>query len=194
MPLVSLLLCSLLSSAHAAPARAPAAPTTYALDAGASRVSFELSASLNDLHGAASNLSGTLSLEGKDGVSGALQIPVAGLSTGLGPRDAKIQAGALAADRYPSIVFEVQSASNRALLAAGSGSGEVDLVGTLTVRGQSRPLTVRADATWKDGALVLAGAAPLRWADLGLPTADLGYTTLLSSVNVRFNVQLRPTS
>lgn len=192
MPFFALALSALLSLSLAAPSKKAPAPTSYTLDAGKSKVSFDLRSSLTDIHGAAGQVSGTLSFVGKDGVTGRLDVPVAGLSTGLGVRDARMQTYALGAAQHPNISFEVTGASNPALLSAGTGSGPVDLNGTLTVRGQSRPVTVHANAAWTDGALVLTGAVPLLWTDFGVPDPSVGFSTVFPSMNVSFNVQLRP--
>ena len=194
MPLFALLLSALVSVGSAAPAKKAAAPTAFALDPAHSSLSFDLRSSLSDFHGTANQMSGGLSLVGKESVSGRLEIPVSGLSTGMGVRDAHMQTMALDAAGHPTITFDVQSASDPALLSAGSGAGAVDLVGTLTVRGQSRPVTVHTKAAWKDGALSLEGAVPLMWSDFGVPDPSPGFTSLFPTVNVRFDVQLRPAS
>ena len=194
MSVLAPVLSAFVSVGFAGPAGKAAPPTSYTLDPAHSQIGFDLRSSLTDFHGAASQMSGALSLVGKEGVTGRLEVPVAGLSTGLGVRDARLQGYALDNTRHPTITFDVSGASDLALLAAKSGSGAVDLTGTLTVRGQSRPVTVRTTATWKDGALALKGAVPLRWSDFGVPDPSPAFTTLFPTVDVHFDVQLRPAS
>ena len=65
---------------------------------------------------------------------GVLDIPTASLSTGSGPRDARMLAYCLEAPRFPTIHFAVTTITGDvAALKDGGPAGTVTLVGALTI-------------------------------------------------------------
>jgi polyisoprenoid-binding protein YceI len=67
-------------------------------------------------------------------VDGNLILDVATIDTGINKRDVHLRtADFFDADRYPTIVFTAQSARK-------SASGGIEVVGSLTLHGQTRPL------------------------------------------------------
>jgi polyisoprenoid-binding protein YceI len=73
------------------------------------------------------------------GLSGALVIDATSIDTRNKKRDAHLRtADFFEVERFPTITFEGTS-------GRPAGSGKVELAGTLTVHGQTRPLSVVAD-------------------------------------------------
>ena len=71
-----------------------------------------------------------------------------------------------------------------------SGSATVPLTGELTLKGQTRPVTVDASVL-RDGAnLVASGGIPVTWTDFGVEPPSLGFVTVEPTGTVDFLVTL----
>jgi polyisoprenoid-binding protein YceI len=119
---------------------------------------------------------------GPDGaVGGTLVLDAASIDTHIAKRDAHLKsADFLDAAKYPTIVF----------VATGAGpvpSGQVELTGTLTVRGVTRPLEFLADVHTTTTELTVAAEIDIdrtAW-EVGRPKVGLGLTSRVS-VNACF--------
>lgn len=121
--------------------------------------------------------------------SGSLTIPAASLSTGLGPRDQRLWTYALEAARFPELGFVVTKVEgDTAALASGTGSGDVHLLGTLTIRDVSRAVDIPVRWTWEGPILRLHGRTELRWADFGVPDPSVLLSTVEPQVAVAFDL------
>lgn len=121
--------------------------------------------------------------------TGSLSIPAAALSTGLGPRDHRLWTYALEAGRFPELGFVVTKVEgDTAALASGAGSGDVHLLGTLTIRDVSRPVDIPVRWTWEGPILRLHGRTELRWADFGVPDPSVLLSTVEPEVTVAFDL------
>ena len=105
---------------------------------------------------------GTASADG--GLSGTLVVDANSVDTGITRRDTHLRAADfLGVEEFPTITYEVTG-------GRPTGSGAVDLDGTLTVRGTSRPLAVSA---WyrvgRDSVTV--------WTEIGIDRSDWGLSS-----------------
>lgn len=126
---------------------------------------------------------------------GALDIDATSLSTGNGPRDARMRAYCLDVAQFPRIHFVVTAVEGDAagLKAGAAGSsGTVTLVGALTVRDVTRALSVPASYRYDAAGLQLSGQVELRWADYGVPDPAVVIATLDPAMSVRFDVVAAP--
>jgi polyisoprenoid-binding protein YceI len=125
---------------------------------------FEADATVGDFSGVTSAVTGELRGATAPGlVHGWVEAPVRSLRTGIRRRDGHMYA-AMDADRYPTLRFEPRSltASTR------DDSASVQLTGTLTIHGVSRPVTVPLTAVRDSAGVRVVGAFPLDVGDFGI--------------------------
>lgn len=167
--------------AHAAPLR---------VDDATGALTFHNRASLHAFDGRAKSFRG--SFDPATG-RGELVVPVDALTTGLGPRDARMRGYVLDGARFPEVRVRVTGVvAGGEVLQAGQGSGPVTLAGELTLREVTRPVQIPTTATWEGSALRLAGRVELRWTDWGLPDPSVLLSTLYPDMSVEFDVVARP--
>jgi len=132
---------------------AGAAQQTLTLDPQASNVGFQLKATGHDVHGTLYLQQGTVRFDPATGAaSGRIAIDATRAETGNDSRDKTMHDKVLEVGAYPLFVF-VPERFEGSLPAAGSG--EVSLVGTLTIHGADHPLTLPATVE-RDGDRVTA--------------------------------------
>ncbi len=149
-------------------------------------IRFEASSTLHSFAGSAASWSGRLDPERG---TGTLVVDATTLTTGLGPRDARMRDTCLEVGRFPEIRFDVSSIEGEpALLRGGPGGGGVTLVGMLTIRDVARPVRVPAQLTWESGAARLKGRVGLAWADFGIPDPSVLLSAMSPGVDVVFDV------
>ena len=120
---------------------------------------------------------GTISADGK--IGGTLTVAAASIDTGNGRRDRHLRsADFLDAGNHPDIVFTVDG--NRP-----SGPG-VAVAGTLTVRGQTRPLSFGvAAAVQGNGEICLNAEVRVNRADFGLTWNPVGLVSVHNTLIIR---------
>jgi polyisoprenoid-binding protein YceI len=106
---------------------------------------------------------------GEDGgVSGAVVLDAASLETGNKKRDQHLSTDDFfEVEKYPTITFVASG-------ARPSGDGKVEVTGTLTIRDQTRPLTVVADVDAGDASATVAAELDLDRSEWGVSWAKMG--------------------
>ncbi len=157
-----------------------------ALDPARGTIRAHARASLHDFEIEATSFTGAL--DPSEG-TGTLDLAVAGLTTGVGPRDARIRGWCLDEATHPSVRYLVRRVEgDTAGLRAGVGSGEIVLQGSLQIRETLHELAVPASYAWEGGALRLRGRVPLRWSDWGIPDPAVAIATLRPELTIAFDV------
>jgi polyisoprenoid-binding protein YceI len=109
---------------------------------------------------------GTVGPDG--GITGTLAIDAASIDTRNKKRDAHLRtADFFEVEKFPTITFEVTS--GRLV-----GSGKLELTGTLTVHGQTRPLSVMADLSVTAEAVALSTEVAIDRSEWGLSLTPFG--------------------
>jgi polyisoprenoid-binding protein YceI len=118
---------------------------------------------------------GTVSPAGD--LTGEITVATAALDTKNAKRDKHLRAEEmLSSEKHPVITFTVGSVS-----LAG---GEVTVAGTLTVRGQSRPLTFPAAIALDGGTAVLDATVHIDRSDFGITWNQLGMASMINDITV----------
>lgn len=172
------------------------APTTaeaarYSFDDTSGDIAFEMKATLHAINGVVGNFSGDLRLD-DDSITGKLDITAKSLDTGLGLRDKRMWGFCLETNRWASIGLVVNAVSgDEEGLRSGEGSGEIELVGQLTIRSATREVNVPATYTWEDdGTLRLVGRYAMQWGDYGVPDPSIPLSKLLPDMTIVYDVKL----
>ena len=175
------LVLALVAWVHASP---------LALDPARGAIRAHARASLHDFEIEATAFTGSID---PSAGTGTLELAVAGLTTGVGPRDARMRGWCLDEGTHPLVRYSVRRVEgDTAGLRAGIGSGDLLLQGELQVREATRTLAVPASYAWEGGALRLRGRVPLRWGDWGLPDPAVAIATLGPELTVSFDVLTVP--
>jgi polyisoprenoid-binding protein YceI len=119
---------------------------------------------------------GTISASGE--VSGTITVAAASVDTKVAKRDTHLRsADFFDSDNHPSIVFRVDQVQ-----PAATG---VKVSGTLTVRGQTRPLTFDAAVSVpEDGELWLDADVHVNRSDFGLNWNQLGMSSVHNTITI----------
>ncbi len=122
----------------------PSALKTYSIDPNHSTVRFWVRhMMISKVHGELSAITGAVKFDAErpELSSVAAEIEAASLATGQGQRDAHLKSqDFLDVEQYPTIRFVSKSASR-------SGSGELEILGDLTIHGTTREVTLKAEIT-----------------------------------------------
>jgi polyisoprenoid-binding protein YceI len=109
---------------------------------------------------------GSVAPDGK--VTGTLVIDAASIDTKTPKRDEHLRtADFFETEKYPTITF---AASSGRL----TGSGDVELTGSLTIHGQTKPMTLLTQVTPQDDSVTVSTEVHLDRSDWGLTWAKMG--------------------
>jgi polyisoprenoid-binding protein YceI len=166
----------------ASPAAAPyAGPGSLQLDPAGSTVSISHKTiwGLVTVRGSFTKLSGSAEILADGSARGRIEVEAASVDTKNAKRDKHLRsADFFNADKHPQIVVDVAQ-------AAAQGNDGVTTTGTLTVAGQTRPLTLTAKITEAtDQAITLRADAEIDRADFGMDWNQLGMVKGTAHVSV----------
>ena len=109
---------------------------------------------------------GTVGADGS--LTGTLVVNTASINTNNKKRDTHLRsADFFEVDKYPQMTFEATG-------ARPTGAGKVEVTGTLTIHGESRPLTVEADVQATADTAKVEGAFEIDRSAWGLTWAKMG--------------------
>ncbi len=142
---------------------------TWTLDPARTTVSFATKAMwILPVKGTFAVRSGTGSVGPDGALSGSIVFDAASVSTGITKRDAHLRTDEfLDVANHPTFEFSVTGATAR-------GAGQVELTGDLTVRGNSRPLTVPAEVVATDTEATFTGTLDIDRSAWGLSWKEKG--------------------
>jgi polyisoprenoid-binding protein YceI len=169
------------SPAGGATATALAGPASWQLDPGTSivTISHKTMWGLVTVRGGFSDLGGTAEILADGSAHGRLEIGAASLNTKNRKRDEHLRSGDFFnAAAHPKIVVDVTQ-------AATSDGSNVQASGTLTVAGQTRPLTLTARITEaSDLSVTLTADTQIDRADFGMTWNQVGMVKGVAQVHV----------
>ncbi len=164
--------------------------TRYSFDNTRGSLTFDMVASLHDVHGEAGSFSGELFI-GEDRPTGKVTVQAAQLTTDLAVRDDRMHDFCLDVERYPTVDFRIGAVTGDVKgLNSRRGTGVIELRGQLTVRSSTRDVVLPVSYTWEGDAVRLVGSIEILWTDYGVPDPSIFISTLYPEMDVRFNVLL----
>jgi polyisoprenoid-binding protein YceI len=169
---------------------ASAVAASLVFDQADGSVGWRSRASLHDFTGRARVFAGSLDT---DAMLGSIDVPAADLTTGLGPRDARLLIWCLEVADHPWIRFALRTAAGGvATLRTGEGNGALLLRGTLRIRDVEREVDVPTSFGWEGDRLRLKGETALRIDDWGIPDPSILASRMDPEVTVTFDVVAHP--
>jgi polyisoprenoid-binding protein YceI len=169
------------------------------LDTARSGVWFDAHATLGSFTGRARNFRGRVELA--DTVNpaearGEVEVDVASIGTGIGARDGHLR-DEMQADRFPVVRFTLAGTepAGTDLTAPFAGAGELPrrsllLRGELTVRDQTREISIPALVRFTADSAYVRGRVPVRFTDFGMkpPSRFLGLAKVDDELLLAFEV------
>ncbi|HEX4822833.1 MAG TPA: YceI family protein [Candidatus Polarisedimenticolaceae bacterium] len=144
----------------------------YRIDPQQASAGFDLKATLHTVHGTTAKVSGQVKAIPEDGgglvLSGRIEIAAGSLATGNTKRDATMHGESLDVAHFPLIVLEPERFAPSAPPADG-GRVAGRILGRLTIRGTTQPVTIEATLAPAGGGIAADGTFDVRWADFGIP-------------------------
>jgi polyisoprenoid-binding protein YceI len=117
-----------------------------------------------------------------------ITVNLANLSTGIGLRDQHMRDKYLEVPKFPTTTLSVPRASLK--IPAGSEKTEADVQGTLTLHGQSHPVTVHYDSKTDGGTLFSHGKFHVNMNDYGITVPSYLGVTVKPDVDVTASFRL----
>jgi polyisoprenoid-binding protein YceI len=136
--------------------------------------------------GRTEDVTGQVTIADGEVTDAEIEVKVATIATDSDRRDGYFRDNAIQAEQFPTATFELTEPA-----AIEDGATEVELVGDLTVRGETRPVTVDAEVGG-DGAsaLQVVGSVPVTFVDFGIEAPNLGFVRVEDSGSVEFSLEL----
>lgn len=133
---------------------------------------------LAKVNGRFTQLTGAGSISPAGEVTGTITVAAASIDTGIKKRDDHLRSkDFFDVTNYPDLSVSIGSATV-------SADGDAVFSGTLTVRDQTRPITVKGKASVQGDEIVLDAALPVRRADYGLSFNKLGMMSLHNDITI----------
>ncbi|MEI7057328.1 YceI family protein [Nocardioides sp. CCNWLW239] len=176
-------------SASAAPAQDAESDGTWTVSDGSFagyRVDEVLQGEDVTVTGRTDDVSGQVTIAEGQVTDASVEVKVATIATDSDRRDDYFRGTAIQAEQFPTATFELTEPAT-----LEEGATEVELVGDLTVRGETRPVTVDAEVGGDGaGALQVVGSVPVTFADFGIDAPNLGFVKVEDTGSVEFSLEL----
>ena len=138
--------------------------------------------------GSTGDVTGNATVEGEKLTAGEVTVQVATIATDQSRRDNQFRGNVMDTGTFPTATFTVDSPVDLPGLPADGSVGTVTAQGTLTLKGQSRPVTVDIDVLRSGDDLIASGSIPVTWTDFGVTPPSLGFVTVDGNGTVDFLV------
>lgn len=140
--------------------------------------------------GTTDQVSGTATIEAQKLTAGEVTVQVAGIATDSGRRDSQFTGNVMDVATYPTATFTIDAPVDLSSVPSDGTTATVTVPGTLTLKGQSRPVTVDMTVLHSGDSLIASGSIPVTWTDFGVQPPSLGFVTVDGSGSVDFLVSL----
>lgn len=175
--LVLVLLCSA--------AAAPSQQQTLSLDPAQTQVQYTVDSTLHTVHGTFKLKSGSIQFDPAGGAAnGQIVVDASSGNSGSTSRDHKMTKEVLEADKYQEITFTAQQMKGT---LAPSGESQVQLEGTISLHGQSHPLTLDVKANVQGNSLSAETALVIPYIQWGLKNPGNFLLHVSDKVNIHIH-------
>lgn len=165
---------------------APGSAAVFVLDAEASRVRFELGATLHTVEGRVPVLSGRIRFDPEGGpAAGEVVLDAKGIETGIDRRDRVMHETVLESERHPRIVFTPERLE---VVERGGRQAEVRLHGALAIHGGTHDVTLPARVRAEEGRLRAEGSLRIPYVEWGMEDPSTFVLRVAKELEARFEV------
>lgn len=150
----------------AAASAAGAEPTSLVLDAGTTRILFDVDSTLHRIRGTAKLVAGTLRFDSEGGpVSGQIEIDARSLETGNGLRDGALHEDVLESERYPRMTLLPEHVE---ILRVDGREAEIRIAGRIDIHGSEHPLVFPARVSVTGDRVEVTARFPVPYVEWGM--------------------------
>ena len=140
--------------------------------------------------GSTDQVSGSATVAGETLTDARVVVQVDGITTDSGQRDDQFRTRVMDTASNPTATFVLTEPVDLSSVPDDGSTGTVTATGTLTLRGQERPVTVDVEVLRTGERLVASGSIPAVWSDYGVEAPSLGFVTVDDAGSVDFLVTL----
>lgn len=180
---------TLTTAAEAASTAAPAATDgTWTVGEGSFagyRVDEVLSGNDITVTGRTEEVTGTLTVADSTLTEATVEVDMASIATDQARRDDYFRDTALQVATYPTATFTLTEP-----VELTEGATSAQLVGELTIRDVTQPVTVDAQIAATGDAVQVVGSVPVTFADYGVEAPNLGFVSVEDTGAVEFDLRL----
>ncbi|WP_430335802.1 YceI family protein [Rhodococcus sp. ACT016] len=140
--------------------------------------------------GTTDRVSGTVSIAEQKMTSAEVLVQVADIATDNSRRDGQFRGNVMDAAAFPTATFTLAAPVDLASVPTDGTAATVPVTGTLTLRDQTRPVSIDVKVLHSGDTLVASGNVPVDWSDYGITPPSLGFVTVDDHGTVDFLVSL----
>ncbi|WP_072691204.1 YceI family protein [Rhodococcus marinonascens] len=149
-----------------------------------------LNGAANRVVGTTSDVAGTATVEEEKLTAAEVTVQVATIATDVSIRDGMFRDSIVDTDAFPAATFALSSPVDLSSLPKDGTAGTVTAQGMLTLKGESRPVSVDMDVLHSGDNLIASGSIPVTWTDFDVQPPSLGFVTVQGNGTVDFLVCL----
>ena len=167
----------------------------YRIDPQQASAGFDLKATMHTVHGTTSKLSGAVKVVPETGgglaLSGRIEVDAAALETGNAKRDATMHGTSLDVAHFPVLVLEPERFAPSGP-AGDDGRVSGRILGRLTIRGTTQPVTIEATLAPAGAGIAADGKFDVRWADFAIPDPSFLFVHIEQVAHAHFQATFVP--
>ncbi|WP_299569520.1 YceI family protein [uncultured Williamsia sp.] len=144
------------------------------------------------VNGRTQQVSGTVQVAGDRLTAGEIVVDVASIRSPDSARDNRFRGeNIMNTAQFPTATFRITEPVDIASVPASGAPATVRAVGTMEIKGSTRPVTTDLQVARSGDAVIVQGAVPVRWADYGVEPPRIGdFVQVEDAGTVEFLVNL----
>lgn len=140
--------------------------------------------------GSTQEVSGDVTIADDSLTGGTVTVQTNSITTDSDRRDSQFRGNIFDTATYPTATFTFDSPVDLSSLPKDGTTTTVTADGTLTLKDQSRPVSVQIEVLQSGDALIASGSIPTTWTDFGIEPPSLGFVTVEGAGSVDFLINL----
>lgn len=140
--------------------------------------------------GTTADVSGSATITDQQLTTGEIVVQTASITTDSDRRDNQFRGNIFDVANNPTATFTVTSPVDLSSVPTDGTTGTVTMDGTLTLKGQTRDVSVETQVLRSGEDIIVSGAIPATWTDYGVEPPSLGFVTVDPTGTVDFLVTL----
>lgn len=171
---------------------AQAQQKTFTLDPAQTKVNFTVDSTLHTVHGEFHLKRGSIQFDNATGqASGELVVDAASGQSGSDGRDKKMHKDILESPKYSDIVFTPQHIKGT---VAAEGKSQIEVEGTLTMHGKSKPATMPLEVQLQGGSGTADGNFTVKYQEWGMKNPSTFILRVSDKVEIHVHAMGRMTA
>jgi polyisoprenoid-binding protein YceI len=143
--------------------------------------------------GRTDHVTGQIQIQGTDVTAANVTVDLTTVTSNKSQRDSQFQGPIMNTSQFPTTTFRTTAPIHLRTAPANGQVIHVPATGTLTLHGQTRPVTVQLEARRTGNTIEVNGEIPVKFADYGIPNPSQSFVTTKDHGTIEFLVSLQPT-